>query len=268
MTAPSWSIVVFCEGPTDAEVASVLTRRVLVDLVGHGEWLQPEMLEFRGLEPGTDFCVWASLARTRPGPRRTKYGFREGDEWGPESLAAWNALCAVAQAPIEGQRAVLLLRDADSSRVEPDRAALRRRQLRAGVEAYARVYEALPVALGIADPKVECWVLVSFEPNAPPIAEVRAQRELSFNPVRNAHELRGGPDSKTDAKAVLDAVLERTRWEEQLHSVPLATLAARGEQTGLTDFLRGVRIGLGPLVVPRLPACEWCPGNAVVSPSQ
>jgi len=259
MTDASHAVVVFCEGSTDQNTIRVLATRVLVDLAGG--WLEPRMLEFRGIEANSGFCAWHGL-RDLPSkaPRRFAFGFRDGEgDQGPDSLSAWKALWAALELRGEGPLGAVLLRDGDNSRAEPERAARRMRHIQAGVRAFSRLNEAFPVAVGVPEPKVEAWILNTLDPSASAVTEVRTQRGLSFNPVTSAHELLGGPGSKTDAKAVLaDLVGDTSRWSDRLDRLSLSQLAERGAQTGLAAFLRGLRCDLGTMVAAHIPPCDRC----------
>lgn len=258
-------MVVFCEGPTDARVASTLTTRVLAELAA---WITREMIGYRGVEPGTSFTPWsklAELAKLHPDavPRRFGRGFRTEGPWGPEFVAAWNALSVAKHAlqASDGQCGVLLLRDGDSTRAREELGCQRRAQIAEAVRAFGRL-EGVEAAFGVADPKVEAWVCATFDPQASKVDEVRRSLGLAFNPVTDAHLLRGL--GKSDAKGVLEALLEGAHsgsddpWVNQLEQTPLEDLAPRGHRTGLRDFLCSVRGRLGGLVAPHIPECAWC----------
>ena len=108
------------------------------------------------------------------------------------------------------------------------------------------------IAVGVAIPKNEAWVLAGFEP----VTDDERERlrsltdKLGFAPNRQPERLSatGDPQSSREAKAALaflgcDAQRKRACWCD----TDLEVLRTRGRKCGLSDFLDEVREHLAPL---------------------
>jgi hypothetical protein len=150
--------------------------------------------------------------------------------------------------PGEAIDAVVLIRDTDQQRDErPD-----------GVEAArsaARQWAPFQIICGFPDPEREAWVLAGFDPcdDAERARLEELHRDLGFSPVLDAHRLRdksaGAPRNIKRVLRVLaghDPDREERCWTEP----PLATLRARGTDTGLAAFLAEIDAVLLPLLDP------------------
>lgn len=100
----------------------------------------------------------------------------------------------------------------------------------------------LDVAVGIARPEHEAWVIAAFVPrNDEEKAKLTDLRqELGFDPTRYPERLTSGRQGNTkDAKRILGELTgsDATRRSKILFEPPLEALAAAGETTGLAAFL-------------------------------
>ncbi|HEX8434510.1 hypothetical protein [Archangium sp.] len=244
MSEASYEFGVVCEARADRETACGLADRVLLEDV---PWLEPETLDsyrrWRGARPETDFLKWASVREEcqRVGLKGIfgKFGGQPGQ---PDAYMARLALTLLASSE-RRPAAVVLVRDSDGD--------ARRRE---GLE-QARNDKPwpFPVVIGLAEPKRECWVLVGFKPeNAEEVARVEAsEQRLSFNPVLEAHRLTAREHgAKNDAKVALAELTQGDLERERacLAETPLVLLEGRGENTGLTQYLKEVRARLVPVL--------------------
>ena len=143
--------------------------------------------------------------------------------------------------------AVVLMRDSDAQRDQR------------GLE-QARDFNKWPfeVIIGLAHPKLECWVLAGFDPKNAQEKEFLSneERRLSFHPVRDAHLLTAREHgAKKDAKVALDALTQgdKERERECLEETTLETLRERGENIGLTAYLKEVCERLVPILMGHSP---------------
>ena len=100
----------------------------------------------------------------------------------------------------------------------------------------------IPVVIGVAHVKRECWALAGFEPKdeKEQAAVERERSKLGFDPRLSPERLRARKDSEDrSSKHVLreltdrDAGREAACWED----TPLETLTNRGRNTGLPQYL-------------------------------
>ncbi len=229
------SFAVVCEARADSEIATDLADRVLIESV---DWLEADMMEHQRVWRGNDndgpFLKWSTVKRLAK-----EHGIRVQDHFGehaaaPDAQATRRALrlLRLLCIPLHG---VLLIRDDDGDS--------RRRQ---GLEQARSEYTGdLPIVIGLARTKRECWVLAGFDPcddeEQERLEALRA--ELGFDPVRKAEELTAKHDhDRRSAKRVLakltgnDLDRERTCWRD----TPLESLRARGRGNGLAAFLQEV----------------------------
>jgi hypothetical protein len=234
--------VVIYEAQADFDLSTELADRVLIE---SAEWLAEHLdanRQWIGVGQDGRSLTWASIAKLAREHRVRVHGHFNGAPGEPDAAAARRAIVYLWQR-IKSFDAILLIRDQDD---QPAR--------RQGLE-QARSHHAahVPVIIGAANPKRECWVLSGFEPGDEPEKAKLAweKQDLGFDPCVDSHELTAKNDqAKRSAKRVLAAltggVLERERrcWLK----TPLSTLEARGERNGLADYLKEVRKMLVPLV--------------------
>ena len=239
------SIVVICEGPVDQWTGCGLADRVICK---HAEWITDEVIGhyrcWRGLTPGAEFCLWkhvGDLARER-GIRA--YGHFADQPAEPDALAARRALLLIASLD-EAPDAVVLLRDDDGQderRKGLEQARNERRRMN------------IPIVVGLARAKRECWVLAGFEPRdgdeQRKLADLR--QELGFDPTLQGERLDARtPNAKKNAVRVLERLIGRNPDREAACwlTTDLAILAQRGSQSGLATYLKEVEQSIVPLFV-------------------
>lgn len=242
------SFAVVCEGPADQRSGCDLADRVLCDRI---DWVDAETLadyrQWRGLNGSAPFLSWANVKRLAAERNVKSHGFFDGQPAAHDAHAARKALLLLELAD-SPPHAVILLRDEDGdpSRREGLQKARHRSNLRERV------------VIGLAVTMRECWVLAGFDPKnneeTDRLAELR--RELGFDPTEAAEELTAGSKqrkAKRNAKGVL-MVLSRgdpDREAECWRTTDLETLASRGRNSGLADYLGEVRERLVPLLTRR-----------------
>jgi len=241
------SLAVVCEAEPDRHTGCHLADRVVVDQV---QWIEEELLDalrqWRGPTPAEPCLLWRRV-RELAGQRGIRaHGHFEGEPGAPDAAAARRALLLLHAAEPRPD-AVVLLRDDDG---EGDR--------RKGLEqARGAARIGVPIVLGVARTKRECWVLAGFEPSSEQekrlLQEVR--QGLGFNPCEHPERLtaHGRPGAKRDAKQVLDEVTaaDHARQEACWTQSDLAVLKDRGRGCGLAEYLDEVRGHLVPLFTAR-----------------
>lgn len=117
----------------------------------------------------------------------------------------------------------------------------------------AHRWASFQIICGFPDPEREAWVLAGFDPGDEDERTCleALQRELEFSPVLHAVRLRAKEDgNRRNIKRVLseltggDPAREERCWTE----TALATLRARGRDTGLAAFLDEIEAVLVPLL--------------------
>ena len=243
------SIVVVCEAAADQRVACELAERALCNEVN---WITPELLDafrrWRGLtdqngQDGRKFLTWTEAKSEAERRDVEVFGNFDGKPGDLEASAVRRTLTLVRKYGEGDIDAVLLIRDSDGK--------TRRR----GFEQARTSWNASwPVIIGIPHTKRECWVLAGFEPKT---AEEQAclvelRQELGFDPRLRSEELSAAEKgAKKNAKRVLkelapDYHREAECWQE----TDLTTLAERGANNGLADYMREVKERLVPLWKP------------------
>ncbi len=240
------NIVVICEGPADHRTGCGLADRVICK---HAEWITDEVIPhcrtWCGLRPETEFCLWkhvGDLARER-GIRA--YGHFADEPAEPDALVARRALLIIATLD-EPPHVIILLRDDDGQE-----------ERRKGLEQARSEPRKLnvPVVVGLARTKRECWVLAGFEPQDD---EERCKlddmrQELGFDPTHHAERLDARtPNAKKNAVRVLQRLVggEREREVACWRTTDLAILAERGAKSGLATYLEEIQRFVVPLFVP------------------
>lgn len=242
-------VIVVVEDRSDAEIATKLAERVLVEVV---DWLEPEQLpyciQWRGFKENTPFSNWktdvknADKIATEAGLRMPKTrGHSAGSPLQPDGASARKAiiLTQILQRKQPEIKAVLLIRDLDN---QPMR--------RAGLEqARQEMPKDLPlqIILGMADPKREAWVLNGFiaqtQTEEQSLSEI--QTKICFDPCEDAHKLRSlttDSDQSRNIKKVLEQLTQNCYEREQKcwEDTPLDILRQRGSKTGLREYLAEV----------------------------
>jgi hypothetical protein len=222
------SIGLVVEAPADADAARILVDRVLR---ARRSWIDEETLEhlrsWRGIEPDSAVTHWKQVRALAKAHEVSGHGLFSGEPGAPDARAARRALLLFTKLGMTD--AVVLLRDADDQSerrigLEQAREGSRHRDV---------------VAIGVAEPEREAWVLAGFQPRdeAERSALARERQRLGFDPCREPQSLRG--DDKRSAKTAL-AALTRDDCERErqcLADTPLEHLRERGAGCGLEEFL-------------------------------
>ncbi len=236
------SLAVVCESPADRRTGCDLADRVVCAEV---VWIEPEMLPdlrgWRGLARRELCLLWKDVASLAKSRKIKAHGHFAGEPGAPDAHNARQALLLLHGAEHRPD-AIVLLRD-------DDRDAERRKGIEQARDS-CRI--GIPVAIGLAHPKRECWVLAGFDPQGGEqqqrLKELRIQ--LGFDPRTSAQRLTAKHSAdKRSAKRVLDELTagDRERQADCWTKTDLEVLIARGQKTGLADYLREVRDRLAPL---------------------
>jgi hypothetical protein len=239
------SFVVVCEAAPDAETACGLADRVLCAEV---PWIGEENLNdyrtWRGLT-ASDRCLrWKDVRDLARQMNLRAYGHFAGEPGAPDAHAGRRALVLLnhAAAPFDG---ALLLRD-------DDRQTARRQGLE---QARDTTTLRVPIVIGLAHVKRECWVLAGFQPQDHEEEERLAavRQELGFDPCAAAELLTAVHDHEVkSAKRVLRLLTggDRDREAECWRRADLSLLESRGQRTGPVEYLGEIRERLIPLFKP------------------
>jgi hypothetical protein len=237
------SVAVVCEAPADRITITTLAERVIREAA---PWIEPEVLgnyvEWRGFLRSEPHLEWTDV-RKRATELKLEVRFRGVAPLHPYAQNALRAIRVLALAP-ERVDAIILLPDSDGD--------LDRLKGLEQARDYAR--EALPIVIGLAHTKRECWHTCGFEPGNDTEHELlKTERDfLGFDPRLKSHELTAKHDPANDkrsAKRVLAALTANDRDRELECLAALDRLHERGEHNGLRAFLEEVRTRLVPLFV-------------------
>jgi hypothetical protein len=246
-------VAVFCEAESDFRTATGLVDRVLRE---EGPTWVAEVVdaapnavrEWIGESPDRSFFdVHRLAAYAKEHGVRVPQGHFAGEPGAADALMARTIFVLARRwAKDDGVHAVLVIRDMD------DQGDERRKGLGQARTEAAR-WASFVIVLGCADPMREAWVLAGFEPESDEERErlIAVRKELGFHPAETAHALDAKDErAKRSAKRVLRALVggdgerEARCWTE----APLDRLHARGERSGLKDFLDQVKERLVPRV--------------------
>ena len=235
-------VVVVSEGQADQRTACTLADRVLCE---QSSWMERESLDsvrdWSGLHADTSFISWSGMKREARERSIRQHGPFAGEPGALDARAARRALLVI-ESDREETAGVLLIRDSDN-RLE------RRRGLNQARECGRWSFA---VAIGVAHPKRECWLLAAYQPgdehDAARLGKLR--RELGFDPCTASHELTASDDSaKRSAKRVLRALCgdDPDEAEAGLDAIALEMLRERGQHNGLAEYLAEIKARLLPL---------------------
>lgn len=250
--------IVIGESAADAEIATCLAKRVLVEQY---EWLADyleDALRWRGLETGSSYSCWkdiraivdrAQLEQNYRAPRFLGHS-RNKKPYKADGAIACKILNFIRflQGKNSSIRAAIFIRDLDN---QPDR--------REGLEQARqdRSNNTLEIAIATPNPNREAWVLNGWlaANSEEKTALAKLKAELTFDPCTESHRLRfssrTGSDRTRDPKRVLARLTldnrerERKCWQE----TSLVELRKRGEQTYLTAYLQEIKERLAPIFV-------------------
>lgn len=243
------SIAVVCEAPADRITITTLAERVIRQAA---HWIEPEAMG--------DFVEWRGFRRTEPHlewtevPKLVKelglvVRFRDVPPLHPYSQNALRAIRALAVAP-DRVDAIIMVPDSDTD--------LERLKGLEQARDYARA--ALPIAVGLAHTKRECWHLCGFEPESDDERALLAElgSEVGFNVLERSEGLTAKHAPSTDklsAKRVLAKLCgDRDRELRCLTALPIAKLKERGANNGVAHFLGQLELHLAPLFAPPNPS--------------
>lgn len=247
----AYLLAVVCEAAADRRVSTGLADRILCRDV---PWIDPESLDahrrWQGLDENSSHCEWRAIRGAANERGLKAHGHFQGEPGALDARAARLALLLLATGARRPDAAVLL-RDSDGHG-----------ERRTGLQQARDVQEwPFPIAIGVAHPKRECWVLAGFEPQNEAerrsLAEI--ERELEFDPRLRAHTLRARPGESRNAKRVLEQLVGRDpdREEACWMLCDLEVLRSRGAETGLVDYLNEIRERIVPVF--GLPAAKLPP---------
>ncbi len=239
----TYAIAVICEARADCETATTLSDRVFVETI---DWVEEDTCQhyrhYRGESDNDPFLKWTDAKHEARRYGVHVHGHKGDARPRPEAKMAERALLLLATRTSPPD-AVILMRDADKEHSR-----------REGFE-QARAAREWPfkIAIGVADPKRECWILAGFEAQTEEERRclVEERRSLGFDPCIDARELTAAEEgAKKDAKRVLFALTggDHERERACLVAIPLDRLRERGVRTGLTDYLDDVEEHIVPLV--------------------
>lgn len=238
------SIVVIGESDADARVATGLADRVFLDAVESLDSDPSKLEHFREWvrdELGR-FLTWSQVSKAGFPSRARIHGKFNNQPAAADAHATRRAFVVLRQRELEVGRpfdGVLLYRDGDdqySKRKTGIQQALRER----------KHPDHWKIVIGLANTKLECWLLSGFSPQtneeAAKLAEQRQQ--LGYFPNEQAHLLTAKNTSgKHNAKRVLEALTgnDFERRQDCWSKAPMEVLERRGVESGLTEFLTSVR---------------------------
>jgi hypothetical protein len=239
----SLQFAVVHEARADFHTATELADRQLIESV---EWLKDAPIEYQRSwlqESVGGAMTWTGIKLSASEARISAIGSFGGESAEPDAQAARRAIRYLRYA-VPDLAGVVLIRDQDD---EPER--------RTGLEQARREHAGrLPIVVGLAVVKRECWVLAGFDPqdDAENLRLATERQTLGFDPRSRSHDLAaGGADNgRRSPKRVLralcggDADRERRCWSE----TKLEALRDRGAENGLRAFLDEVRDRLAGLI--------------------
>jgi hypothetical protein len=244
--------IVIVESKADAEIATTLAERVLLEKV---DWLEPETLQhlmkWSGLATGTDYSCWKNISDIID-LFSSKFKFpiiRSNGRLKTDGKAARKVMLLINFLQYKQNRdikAVVFIRDLDH---QPER----REHIEQARSEYIDRQPKLEIVIGTADRMREAWVLNGFMPSNPEetriLAEISAR--LNFDPCEEAHRLRSNSVDERNPKVVVEKLTgddisrEQRCWEE----TSLEILRSRGIHTGLTAYLDEIEQRLIPIIV-------------------
>jgi len=235
-------LAVVFEADADRIIATELADRVVIDAI---EWLDDTMLDAQRswtTEVDGRQLRWKAIKRMARQRGLHIHGHFNGEPGLPDAAAARRAILLL-KSEFAGLDAIVLIRDADKQGVR-----------KAGLDQARKVFESMTVAIGLAIPEREAWVICGFEPVDEDETELLKQERatLGFDPRLRSHELTATNDDRAQKspKRVLKTLTgdsterERPCWQ----NTPLATLHERGKENGLGDYLADVVSKIVPLI--------------------
>ena len=223
----SRQIAVVYEGLPDFNIAVELADRVIVESIA---WMTEDDVLFQRTwrsESSAGFRLsWAGIDHLAREAGVSVSGLYDEEPGEPDAHAASRAILYLRQ-EFPDLDAIVLIRDQDDQ-------PLRRQGLN---QARKKHGDGLPVAIGLAVPMREAWVLCGYDPDETELTRFdEARAHLKFDPRTRSHDVR---DPKAVLKALTAGDLDRERrcWV----GASLPTLRDRGAENGLAAYLDDVR---------------------------
>lgn len=239
------SIAVVCEAPADRITITTLAERVIREAA---HWIEPEAMgdyvEWRGFRRTEPHLEWTAL-KQHADNLGLVVRFRDVPPLHPYSQNALRAIRVLAAAP-DRVDAIIMVPDSDTD-------AERLKGLEQARD-YARA--ALPIVVGLAHTKRECWHICGFEPESDEERVVLAElgSEVGFDVRAKSEGLTAKHAAATDkrsAKRVLSKLCaDHERERRCLTTLPIEKLKERGANNGLKHFLEQLELQLVPLFAP------------------
>ncbi len=250
-----FEVVVIVESRADAEIATKLAERIVVDKV---DWLDHEQIQcwWSGLKTTTKYSCWKDINSIiehfrESGMHIPKFrSHRKNDPIKADGAASIKVLNLIRLLQKNRQiKAVLFIRDLDN---QPER----RKGIEQARSEHINQEPKLEIIIGVADRMREAWVLNGFIPlneeEKQSLASIKKQ--LNFDPCVESHRLRSnsweGSERVRNPKVVLEELTggnwlrEQQCWED----IDLERLQQRGSNTGLTAYLQEIEQRLIPII--------------------
>jgi hypothetical protein len=237
------SFAVVCESPADRETACDLADRVFCE---GDDWIEEGLLDhlrqWRGWHSYHHCLCWKEVPALAREHNIKPHGHFDGKPGAPDAHVARQALLLLNRGKPR-PHGVILIRDTDNQ-------TARRQGLEQARDA---TQIRLPIVIGLAHTKRECWVLAGFEPRNEKEAYrlQELEKELGFNPCTHAEKLTATDEqAKRSAKRVLQELCGKDRDRECTcwRQTDLARLEERGQNTGLGAYLQEIRERIRPLL--------------------
>ena len=239
MSRSNFAIV--CEALADKATASGFANNLLSSRLNATTEQLDARRFWQGLDIGDGFLAWKSVPVLAKENRIKSHGHFDGCPGAHDAFAARRVLLLFrARATLPA--AILLIRDDDG-------VSERRRGLE---QARSSIKLTIPVVVGVATTKRECWVLAGFDPLDKEEEKLlgNARKELGFSPIEKAHKLTAKHDrDKKSAKRILTLLTRGKPEREALcwESSKIEDLFKRGEESGLKSYLEEIRDKVLPL---------------------
>jgi hypothetical protein len=250
--------IVIVESSADAEIATKLAERVLVEKVS---WLEHEQLQdfFRwsGLQEKTEYSCWKDIIHIIEDAKISGFhiprfiGHSKGGAKKADGAASLKILNLIRLLQKNRQiRAVLFIRDLDNQ-------SERREGIEQARSEHIDRQPKLEIIIGTANRMREAWVLNGFIPSDQKEQKTleKIKMKLNFDPCEESHKLRSNsrqePERVRNPKVVLEELTGNDRLREQQcwEETSLEILQQRGSTTGLTAYLQEIEQRLIPIIL-------------------
>lgn len=236
------AVVLVCEGPDDNRLLRAMIPSALREAC---DWLEAEHCGFQGLAESEEYLAWSSVDEAHKAcfPRN----------FGMSHMGKFDGAAALPYAPA-ARKALLVLKsrfgDTDGFVLVCDEDVRDSRRLDGLHQAREASTLSARVAVGVARPKVEAWVLAGFEAQTPAEkAALRTEIEaLTFDPTREPHRIRSQASGDVrNIKRVLECLTEGDHEREVVAAGNMDRICRYGRETGAVEFVEECRCQLGSL---------------------